>query len=126
MIKILLVDDQRTIRHALRMRLALEPDITIIGEAGDGAEALELVPLLHPDVVVMDLKMPRMDGMTCTAALRTAAPDAVVVILTLHDSPTMRAQAREAGARAFLGKHDACELLPTTIRQASAGLGADG
>jgi DNA-binding NarL/FixJ family response regulator len=126
MIKILLVDDQRTIRQALRMRLALEPDITVIGEAGDGAEALNLIPLLHPDVVVMDVKMPHMDGMACTAALRAVAPDAVVVILTLHDSPAVRAQAMEAGAAAFLGKHNASELLPATIRQAAVGSGASG
>ena len=126
MIKILLVDDQRTIRQALRMRLALEPDITVIGEAGNGAEALDKVSLLHPDVIVMDVMMPRMDGMSCTTALRAIAPEAVVVILTLHDSPTIRARAAEVGASAFLGKHDAPELLPDAIRQAAVGAGAAG
>ena len=73
-ITVLLVDDQPTVRHGLRMRLELEPDIIVVGEAGDGAAALDMTTALHPDVVVMDVEMPEMDGITACAALRRLAP----------------------------------------------------
>jgi DNA-binding NarL/FixJ family response regulator len=124
-IRILLVDDQRAIRQALQMLLALEADMTVVGEADSGAEALRLIPLLEPDVVVMDVKMPGMDGMTCTSALRSAAPGTPVVILSLYDTAAARRHALEAGAAAFVSKHDAGDLLLGTIRHA-AGMHSAG
>src|SRR5437763_16909226 len=85
MIRVVLVDDQPLVRQGLRMRLALEPDISVVGEAGDGATALSLAQDGSPDVVVMDVAMPGMDGIAATAALRRLAPRIAVVIHTLHD-----------------------------------------
>ena len=118
-IKIVLVDDQPQVRMGMRMRLALEPDLAVVGEAGDGRSALELVPELRPDVVLMDVAMPGMDGMTATAALREVAPESAVVILSLYDNTAMRAQARVAGAVSFVAKHDGDLPLLSAIREAA-------
>jgi DNA-binding NarL/FixJ family response regulator len=117
-IKILLVDDQPSVRRGLRMRLALEPDVTVVGEADDGARALDLVSELHPDVVVMDLEMPGMDGMAATAALHSSSAGPPVVILSLYDDAETRKQALSAGAVGFVGKCEAGQALLAAIRQA--------
>jgi DNA-binding NarL/FixJ family response regulator len=119
-IRIMLVDDQSAVRRGLKMSLALEPDMTVVGEAGDGVEALKLARELRPDVVVMDVVMPRMDGMAALEALHTVAPGAAVVILTLHDTLALRAQAREAEA-AFVAKHEGVGALVAAIRQVAGG-----
>lgn len=118
-IKIVLVDDQPQVRMGMRMRLGIEPDLDVIGEAGDGRAALALIPELRPDVVLMDVAMPGMDGMTATAALREVAPDSAVVILSLYDNTAMRAQARVAGAVNFVAKHDGDVPLLLAIREAA-------
>lgn len=118
-IKIVLVDDQPQVRQGMRMRLGLEPDLAVIGEAGDGRAALALVPQLKPDVVVMDVAMPGMDGLTATAALRTMAPASAVVIVSLYDNTAMRAQARVAGAADFVAKQAGEEPLLSAIRHAA-------
>jgi DNA-binding NarL/FixJ family response regulator len=101
------------------MRLALEPDVTVVGEAEDGARALDLVSELHPDVVVMDLEMPGMDGMTATAALHAVNTNPPVVILSLYDDAETRKQALNAGAVDFVGKSEAGQALLAAIRQAA-------
>jgi DNA-binding NarL/FixJ family response regulator len=121
MITIVLVDDQPAVRLGLRMRLALEPDLTVTGEAGDGAAVPALVRGLHPDVVVMDIEMPGMDGIAATAALQHLVPGSPVVILSLHDDPVTRRRALASGASAFVSKCDAHELLPAMIRRAVQG-----
>ncbi len=118
MITILLVDDQPTMRSGLRMRLELEPDMAIIGEAGDGAAALALARETRPQVVIMDIEMPIMDGIAATAALRTAVPESAVVVHSLHDDPATQARAHAAGAVAFVGKHRLEAPLLAAIRQA--------
>jgi DNA-binding NarL/FixJ family response regulator len=118
MIKLLLVDDQPSVRMGLRMRLALEPDVTIVGEAGDGE--LALAQTLHPDVIVMDVHMPRMDGIAATAALRQVAPRIVVVLLSLYDDVATRSRAQEAGALAFVQKQGTMDSLLAAIRQGQA------
>src|SRR6187431_1871534 len=85
MITLVLVDDQPTVRRGLRMRLALEADFRVVGEAEDGISALALIGELRPDVVLMDAQMPHMDGIIATVALRAAFPETAVVILSLHD-----------------------------------------
>jgi DNA-binding NarL/FixJ family response regulator len=120
MTTILLVDDQPAVRRGLHMRLILEPDLRIVGEAGDGASALELAAALDPDVVVMDVEMPELDGLAATASLRTVSRCGVV-ILTIHDDPETRRRALVAGAHAFIGKHEAVEALPAAIRAAAGG-----
>ncbi|MDF1512376.1 MAG: response regulator transcription factor, partial [Anaerolineae bacterium] len=81
MIKLLLVDDQMTVREGLKMRFALEPDLIVVGEAGNGVEAVRLAQTLAPDVVVMDVEMPQMDGVTATQRLHETIPEVAVVML---------------------------------------------
>lgn len=118
MIKLLLVDDQPAVRRGLRMRLALEPDICVVGEAEDGMVALELVTRLKPDVVLMDIELPRLDGIAATARLHADHPQSAVVILSLHDSENNRRRARLAGAVSFVAKQGADGALLDAIRAA--------
>jgi DNA-binding NarL/FixJ family response regulator len=121
MIKLLLVDDEPSVRRGLRIRLTFEPDVEVVGEAAGGAEALRQVTALAPDVVVMDVAMPDMDGLMATAALRERAPTAAVVILSLYDDAATRRRAHDAGAVAFVGKYEAPDSLVVAIRQAAGG-----
>lgn len=121
MIRVMLVDDQPAVRQGLRMRLALESDLTVVGEAGDGAAALTLAEEQRPDLVVMDLEMPVMDGITATEELRRRAPGSAVVILSIHEDSQMRARAEAAGAAAFVAKHEGPEALIEALRRAAAG-----
>ena len=117
MIKLLLVDDQSIVRQGLRMRLLMEPDIMVIGEASNGEQALELVQLLSPDIVLMDVEMPGMDGIITTAVLRTNTPRSAVVMMSIHDDTHTRARAQAVGAAAFVEKTGMLEVLLTTVRQ---------
>jgi two-component system nitrate/nitrite response regulator NarL len=119
-IRLLLVDDQRAVRRGLRMRFALEPDLEVVGEAGDATEAVSLAQPLRPDVVLMDVDMSGMNGISAIATLRQVAPHITVVIFTLYDDAAMRARAREAGAAAFVAKHQTEETLLAAIRRAAA------
>ena len=92
MITILLVDDQSIVRQGLRMELALEPDMTVVGEADSGEKALALAAHLQPNVVLMDVELPLMDGITTTAKLRAVAPTCAVVILSLYDDALARSR----------------------------------
>ncbi len=101
------------------MRLLLEPDITIVGEANNGKEALALAQQLYPDVVLMDIEMPQMDGIAATEAMQTLVPQSAVVILSIHSNSAMRTRAQMAGAVAFVEKSGSTEVLIAAIRQAS-------
>lgn len=122
MIKLLLVDDEPAVRHGLRMRLALEPDIQVVGEADDGATAVTQVKSTEPHVVVMDIVMPGLDGIEATSRLQECCPGTRVVILTLHDHPEMREMARAAGACCMVGKQEEPDALLTAIRKAASSL----
>ena len=103
------------------MWLALDPNMEVVGEAIDGAEAISLARSLRPDVVLMDVEMPGMDGISATGALRSVVPQSAVVILTLYDDAATRTRAREAGAAAFVAKHQMEEtLLAEILRVAMA------
>jgi DNA-binding NarL/FixJ family response regulator len=119
MIRLLLVDDQPSVRQGLRMRLTVEPDMTVVGEASTGREALILVQQLAPDIVLMDVQMPEMDGIAATAEMRASTPQSAVVMLSISDDVSTRARAQAAGAAAFVHKSGAIELLVATIRQAA-------
>jgi len=119
MIRLVLVDDQTVVRRSLRARLLLEPDLEVICEASTGQEALTLVPQLMPDVVLMDVVMPEMDGIAATASLRKVVPQSVVVMLSIADDGATQAQAEEAVAVAFVYKSGAIADLLATIRQAA-------
>lgn len=118
-IRVLIVDDQAAIRDGLRMRLALESDVQVVGTASDGLEALRWAHKLNPDVVVMDVEMPHMDGIAATEALHFVAPLSVVVILSIYDSPRLRERAHEAGAAAFVAKQAGDAVLLAAIRTAA-------
>lgn len=118
MIKLLLVDDQPIVRQGLRMRLLMEPDMTVVGEASSGEQVVALVQSLTPDIVLMDVEMPAMDGISATAALRDAQAQSAVVMLSIHDDVNTRARAQAAGAVAFVEKRGAVETLLATIRTA--------
>jgi DNA-binding NarL/FixJ family response regulator len=119
MIKILLVDSQRRVREGLRMRMALEPDLTVIGEAGDGQSALAMTQELHPDVIVMDIEIPNQDGIALSQAMRQLVPESEVIVLSLHDDPLTKARAHEAGVAAFVEKRGGALPLLTAIRMAA-------
>ncbi len=119
MIRVLLVDDQAVVRRALRVRFHLEPDLEVVGEASTGSEALTLGQTLSPDVVLMDIQMPGMDGIEATAALRRVVPQSAVVILSISDDAQTRGRAQAAGAVAFVEKSGATESLLSAIRLAA-------
>jgi two-component system, NarL family, response regulator LiaR len=120
-IRLLLVDDHSVVRQGLRMFLGLDPELEVVGEANNGAEALDQARALRPDVVLMDLLMPVMDGVTATAALRAELPDTEVIALTsvLEDAAVMGAM--RAGAIGYLLKDTEADELRRAIKAAAAG-----
>lgn len=116
-IRILLVDDQRLMREGLRILLEMEPDLEIVGEAENGEAALVAYEALQPDVVLMDVRMPGMDGVEATWRLRERWPEARVVILTTFDDDEYVFEGLRAGARGYLLKdvsgHDLAEAVRT-------------
>ena len=122
MIKLLLVEDEPSVRKGLRMRLTAEPDVTIVGEATDGKAALALTRKLHPDVVLMDIEVPRLNWIATTNALRAISPHIAVIMLTLHDDDATRTRAKTAGAAACLTKRGLNDDLLAAIRQAARPL----
>ena len=119
MIKLLLVDNEPAVRKGLRMRLGSEPDMVVVGEAINGKDALTLAQKLRPDVVVMDVKMPHMDGIAATQALGAVCPRPAVIMLTIHDDDATRTRARAAGAVALIAKSGSADELLEAIRQAA-------
>jgi DNA-binding NarL/FixJ family response regulator len=118
-IEVLLVDDEPQVLRGLRMRLGLEADIQVVGEAADGATAVDLARLLLPDVVVMDVNLPLVDGITATQELAARIPQVAVVILSLHDDRGTIDRAFAAGAMAFVGKQQMDGDLLRAIRMAA-------
>lgn len=121
MIRLLLVDDQKNVRRGLRMRLELEPDVEVIGEADNGETAIYQVNSLNPDIVLMDVEMPGMDGISATQTLHNAASPCSVVMLSLYDDNVTRERARQAGAKAFIAKHQLEQTLMVAIRNVMGG-----
>lgn len=118
MIKILLVDDDPNIRRGVRMHLVLESDISVVGEAGDGWEALRLARELQPDVVVMDIRLPYLDGLSAAERLYESQHQCAVIILTLYDEPSNRERAKQIGVAAFIPKQKTDGELVNAIRNA--------
>jgi DNA-binding NarL/FixJ family response regulator len=118
-IRILLVDDQSSVRRGLAMRLQLESDITVVGEAEDGIAAVEAAQTLRPDVLVMDYEMPGMDGIQAAKTLADLGLESRVVMLSIHDNPSVKQAAAGAGVHAFVAKHQPSEALLAAIRSAA-------
>ncbi|AVT34122.1 MULTISPECIES: response regulator transcription factor [Plantactinospora] len=120
-VRVLLADDQPLLRTGFRMVLGAEDDLDIVGEAGDGVEAVDLSRRLLPDVVLMDIRMPRMDGVAATRAIIDARLPVRVLILTTFDLDEYVVGALRAGASGFLAKDVPAEDLVTAIRTVAAG-----
>src|SRR3972149_618335 len=123
MIRVLLVDDQKLIRQGLRLLLEIEPDIQVEGQAADGVEAIQKVEALHPDVILMDVRMPGMDGVTATRELRQGFPAAKVIILTTFEDDETVFEGLKAGARGYLLKDISSEEMAEAVRKVAAGGG---
>ena len=120
-IRVLIADDHSVVRQGLRMFLAADAEIEVVGEARDGAEALRLTRQLQPDVVLMDLLMPVMDGMKATATIRRELPDIEVVALTSMLEDRLVVEAIRSGAVGYLLKDTEAHELRRAIRAAAAG-----
>ena len=120
-IKVLVVDDHAIVRAGLVSVLGFEHDIVVVGEAYDGEQAVEQTERLHPDVVIMDLMMPRLDGAAATARIRRSLPDTKVIILTTYGSSSEIRQALKAGAAGAISKSLRNEELTTAIRAVAEG-----
>jgi DNA-binding NarL/FixJ family response regulator len=121
MIRVLLVDDQSLLRMGFRMILDAEPDIEVVGEAADGATGVRMASALHPDVVLMDVRMPGTDGIQATASITAARPASKVLILTTFDLDEYVFAGLKAGASGFLLKDAPPAELLTAIRTVAGG-----
>ena len=121
MIKVLLVDDQTLIRQGIRLLLEIEPDIQVVGQAANGREALQQVETLQPDVVLMDVRMPEMDGVAATRALTSGFPEVKVIILTTFEDDETVFEGLKAGARGYLLKDISSEQMADAVRKVAAG-----
>ena len=120
-VRLVLVDDQALVRAGFRMVLDAQPDMEVVGESGDGAAALDLLSTTRADIVLMDIRMPRMDGVAATEALCQRPDPPRVIVLTTFDLDEYAHAALRAGASGFLLKDAGPELLAQAIRAAAGG-----
>lgn len=121
MIRVLLVDDQKTVREALRMMLDAATDLEVVGTAGDGHTAIEQVGLLKPEVVLIDLEMPGLDGVSATQLITQQFPTVKVLVLSMHDDEALIAKSMQAGAMGYLMKNTPPQELRAAIRFVQRG-----
>ena len=121
MIRVLVVDDQTTVREGLAMLVGLTDDIEVVATAANGREAVQLATRLKPDVVLMDLRMPEMDGADATRAIRTTLPDTQVLVLTTYADDDSLFPALQAGAHGYLTKDASAEEIERAIRAVATG-----
>jgi two-component system response regulator DesR len=120
-IRVLLAEDQDMVRGALAALLGLEPDIEVVAQVGRGDQVVDAAFAARPDVALLDIEMPGIDGLEAAADLRSAVPDCKVLILTTFGRPGYLARAMQAGVSGFLVKDTPAEQLATAIRRALAG-----
>jgi NarL family two-component system response regulator YdfI len=120
-IRVVVVDDHLVVREGLRLILESNPCFTLIGDASDGASALRLISEMQPDVVLMDLRMPGMDGLEAIAHIRREQPQVAIVILTTYDDDDLMIRGLQSGARGYLLKDTDRETLFHAIRTAARG-----
>jgi DNA-binding NarL/FixJ family response regulator len=121
MIRVLLVDDQTLIRQGIRLLLEMETDIQVVGQAANGRDAIEQAEALRPDVVLMDVRMPEMDGVTATRELGQRCPEVKVIILTTFEDDETVFEGLKAGARGYLLKDISSEEMAAAVRKVAAG-----
>ena len=119
--RLVLVDDHHLLRRGFRSLLAGEPDLEVVGEASSGREAIELCERLHPDFVLMDVRMPEMDGLAATREIKREHPNIAVLILTMHENTDYLLEALDAGAAGYVLKEGADDELVDAVRQVAAG-----
>lgn len=120
-IRVLIVDDHPVLRAGVAALLGNEPDMVVVGEASDGAEALAQFRALRPDVVMMDLQMPGMNGVEATTAIRSEAPSAKILVLTTYSGDVQAVRALRAGATGYLLKNSLRAQMVDAIRKVHAG-----
>jgi DNA-binding NarL/FixJ family response regulator len=120
-ISIILADDHKVVRHAIKVSLETEAEFRVIGEAGDGLEAVKQTKNLQPDILVVDISMPGPNGIEVTRQVRKCSPKTKVVILSMHSAEVYVRQALEAGAMGYVLKESVPEHLINAIREALAG-----
>ena len=120
-LRLIVADDQASIREALAMMLDMTPGLTVVATAADGEQAVALTAEHHPDVVLMDLRMPKMDGIAATAALTSRFPEVAVVVLTTYDDGASIIAALGAGARGYLTKQAGRADIARAVLAAAAG-----
>ena len=121
MTSIVLADDHHVVRQALRLLLAAEPDLQVVGEAGDGLEVARLVERLKPDVLVVDLMMPGLNGLEVTRQVRERCPDTRIVVLSMHANEAYVLEALRNGATGFILKDASAAEFLTGVRAVAAG-----
>ncbi len=129
-IRVLIVDDMPQVRHGLATVLQLagkasKPKIDVIGEAQNGSEAIQNAQMLHPDVILMDLEMPVLDGFSATQYIKSIHPSISIVVLSIHSDPASRLKAVQAGADAFVEKGAPLEELLQAIQNPYASMAAN-
>jgi two-component system, NarL family, response regulator NreC len=122
-IRILLADDHAVVRQGFKMILSAQPDMEIVGEAGNGREAVELAGQLHPDIIVMDVAMPELNGIEATRRLAASEPHSRVVALSMHKDSVYVREILRAGARGYLLKDSPAPDLLAAVRAVAAGEG---
>ena len=120
-VRVVVVDDDALVRSGLGLLLGTDPGIRVVGEAGDGLEAQQVIDRERPDVVLMDIRMPRRDGLAATASILAAQPGLAVIILTTFDADDDVLRALQAGARGFLLKDASPDELVQVVRAAAEG-----
>ncbi len=120
-IRVLIADDHTIVRSGVRLLLEAEPDIEVVGEALDGLEAISLAETLHPDVILMDIAMPGMDGLEATVHIKNSLPDTYVLVLTMHRTDDYFFEMLDAGASGYILKGAQTEELINAVRVVNRG-----
>ena len=120
-IRVLIVDDHPVVREGLHAMLSTDRNIEVVGEACDGAEALAIVEEKEPDVVLMDIRMPNLDGVQATRRIKSQSPSTAVIVLTMYDTDAYVVDAMRAGASGYLLKEASRALMLDTIRAVNSG-----
>jgi len=121
-LRILIADDHELVRCGIRTSLRVQPSWSVVGEAADGSEAVVKATKLKPDLVILDISMPKLDGLEATREIREAAPNTQVLVLTMHESDQMVSRAFEAGACGYVMKSDLATFLVKAVKAVSKGM----